>query len=75
MESAVKLKKCMVSISILGVIIGKLRHEKKLCLIILLDVNKGLEVDFHHAILPFILSLCLWVKDDREFMLDTKEIA
>ena len=59
MISVVQLKKCMASADILGIIIGKLRYWKKLCPIILLEVDKGLEVDFHCTILPFSLDVHL----------------
>ena len=65
----------MAGASIFSIIIGKLRHEKKLCLIILLKTDKNLEVDFHYTILLFGLIICLYVKDSGESPLDIKEIA
>ena len=58
-----------------GVVVGKLYYKKKLCLIILLKVDKGLEVNFYHAILPFNLTVHLWIEDGRESPLDVKEIT
>ena len=49
----------MAGIGILDIIISKLPYEKKPCLIILLEVDKNLEVSFYHAILPFDLIICL----------------
>ena len=62
MISAIKLKKAVTNASILGIIIGKLRYEKEPCLIILLKVDKGLEVGFYHTILYFSLTVRLWVE-------------
>ena len=45
----------MASARIFGVIIDKLCYEKKLCLIILLEVDKGLKVGFYYTILSFSL--------------------
>ena len=59
MISAIKLEKYMVNAGILGIILGKLRYKKKLCPIILLKVDKSLEVDFYCAILPFGLTVRL----------------
>ena len=47
---AVKLKKIMTDASIFGIIVGKLRHEKEPCSIILLKVDKSLEVGFYCTI-------------------------
>ena len=58
----------------LGIIISKLRYRKKLCPIILLKVDKSLEVSFYYAILLFGLTVCLRVEDDRKSPLDTEEI-
>ena len=67
---AIELKKCVVGARVLGVIIGKLCYKKKPCPIILLEVNKGLEVDFFCTILPFSQSVYLGVKNNEEFLLD-----
>ena len=72
---AIEFKKCVANISIFGIIIGKLCYKKKLYLIILLKVDKNSEVDFYYTILPLSLAVYLWVKGNREFLLNTKEIA
>ena len=66
---AIELKKCVVNTSILGVVIDKLRYGKKPCLIILLKVDKSLEVGFYYTILPFGLPVWLVVESNREFLL------
>ena len=49
----------MTSASIFGIILDKLRHRKKLYSIILLKIDKDLEVNFYCAILPFGLTVRL----------------
>ena len=75
MISAIELKKYVADAGILGIIVDKLRHGKKPCLIILLEVDEGLEIGFHCAILPFGLTFHLWVEDGRESLLDVEEIT
>ena len=75
MISAIELKKCVASAGILGIVVSELRHRKKLCPIILLKVDKGSKVGFHCTILPFGLTVRLWVEGGGESLLDTKEIA
>ena len=65
----------MAGASIFGIIIGKLRHKKKPCPVIWLEVDKGLEIGFYYAILLFGLTIYLWVEGDGEFLLNAKEIA
>ena len=75
MISAIKLKKCVAGASILDNIIGKLCYKKKPCLIIWLEVDKGLEVSFYYTILPFNLTIYLWIEGGGESLLDIEEIA
>ena len=72
---AIELEKYMANTGILGIIISKLRYGKKLCPIILLKVDKGLEIGFHCTILLLSLVIRLWVEGSRESLLDAKEIA
>ena len=75
MISAIELEKCMAGTGILGIVISKLRHEKKPCPIILLEIDKGLEIGFYCTILPLSLAVCLQVEGGGESPLDAKEIA
>ena len=59
MISAIELKKCVANAGIFGIVVGKFRYRKKLYPIILLKVDKGLEVGFYYTILPFSLIDCL----------------
>ena len=70
MISAIELKKYVAGAGIFGVIIGKLRHKMKPCLIILLKVEKSSEIDFYCIILSFGLPVCLGVESSKEFSLD-----
>ena len=72
---AIRLKKCEVSASILGIIISELRYREKPCPIILLEVDKGLGVGFYYTILPLSLVVHLWVESSEESPLDAKEIT
>ena len=59
MISAIELKKCVAGAGILGIIISKLCYKKKPYPIILLKVDKDLEVGFYHIILPLNLAIRL----------------
>ena len=65
----------MAGASILGIIIGKFYHRKKLWPVILFEINKNLKVGFYYTILPFGLTVYLWVEGDKESSLDIKKIA
>ena len=65
----------MAGASIFGIIIGKLRHGKKLYLVILLKVDKNLDIGFYHAMLSFGMTVRLLVKGGKEFLLNVEEIA
>ena len=75
MISAIKLKKRVADVGIPSVVIDKLRYKKKPCPIILLKVDKGLEISFHCTILSLRLAVRLRVEGDGEFPLNIKEIA
>ena len=75
MISIIELERYMAGTGIPSIIIGKFCSRKKLCLIILFKVDKDLEIGFHYAILPFDLTVCLWIESGKEFLLNAKEIA
>ena len=75
MISAIKLKRYEAGAGILTIVIGKLRHRKKPCPIILLKVDKSLEISFYCTILPLCLAIYLRIEGSEEFLLDAKEIA
>ena len=59
MISAIELEKYVANTGILGVIVGELRYGKKPCSIILLEVDKSLEIDFYYTILLLHLTVYL----------------
>ena len=71
---AVKLKRHVIDASILGIIIDKFCYKKKPCLVILLKIDKSSKIGFNYIILPFGLTICLWVKANKEAQLNAKEI-
>ena len=75
MISVIELKKCVAGAGIFGIVVGKLHHGKKSYSIILLEVDKNLEVGFHRTILPFNLAVRLRIEGGGEFPLDAEEIA
>ena len=58
----------MAIASILVIIIGKFCRTKKLYLIILLKVDKNLEISFYYSILLLILAISLQIERDKEFL-------
>ena len=65
----------MAGTGIFGIVVSKLHHEKKLYPIILLEVDKSLEIGFYYTILPLSLTVRLRVKGGREFLLNVEEIT
>ena len=65
----------MAGVGIISVVVSKLCHGKKPCLIILLKVHKESKIGFHCTILPFGLTVCLWVEGGGDFPPDANEIA
>ena len=49
----------MAGAGILGIIVGKLHYGKKPYPIILLEIDKGLEINFYYIILPLRLVVRL----------------
>ena len=56
----------MASAGIPGVVVDKFYHKKKLCSIILLTVDKSLEIGFYRTILPFILTIRLRIESNDQ---------
>ena len=71
MISAVKLERCIAGTSIFDVIVGKLRYKKKLCPVILLEIDKDLKICLHYTILLFGLAIYLQIKGSEKLLLDT----
>ena len=69
-----ELKKYVIDTSIFKIIISKFCYEKKLYLIILIEVDKNLEIGFYYTILPFNLAIYLQVKGNGKSLFDAKKI-
>ena len=65
----------IVKICIYSVDIYKLSHQYKLCLIVLLKVDKGLGIGFYSDVLPFCLAINFRIKSCKELLFDAKKIA
>ena len=72
---AIELKRYMANAGILSIIIGEFCYKKKPYSIILLEVDKDLEVGFHYTILSFNLAVRLRMEGSEKSPLDAKEIA
>ena len=70
-----ELKNCLTRTGILEVVVGKLCHREKLCLVILLLIYENTKVSFHGAVLLFFLIVCLRVIWGRELSLDAEEVT
>ena len=75
MISTIELKRCVTGAGILGIVVSKLRHGKKPCPIILLEVDEGSEVGLYRTILSLNLAVRLRVEGGGESPLDAEEIA
>ena len=75
MISAIELKRCVASVSIFGIILGKFCYKKKPYLVILFKIDKSLKIGFHYTILPFSMTVYLKVEGGGEFLLNVKKIA
>ena len=62
MEAAIQLKGSIAGVGIFRIIIGEFSHRQKPCLVILLVVDKGPEVDLHYTFVPFSLAVSLGVE-------------
>ena len=74
MISIVELKKRVAGTSIFGIIISEFCHKKKPYPVILFKIEKNSKVGFIYIILPFNLTIYLWIEDNRKSLLDAKEI-
>lgn len=72
---AVQLKGCVVGASIFCIIIDQFNYWKEFCPIVLLKVDKDLEIDFHYTVLPFSLAVNLRVKGSKKSLLNVQEGA
>ena len=71
----VQLEWDMAGACIFGIVVCNLSYWEEPSLIVLLEIDKNLEVCFHYTILLFCLVIRLRVKDVGEPPLDAKKVA
>ena len=75
MVATVRLKRSVTGAGIFRIVICKFSYWKESCPVVLLEVDKGLEVSFYGAVLPLGLTVCLRVERGGELAFDAKEVA
>ncbi len=65
----------MTNAGIFHIIVSKFNYRKKLGLFVLFVIDKKLEIDLHHTVMPIGLAIHLRVKSSKEPLFDVKEIA
>ena len=75
MIAAVQLKRRVTNACVFCIVINKLCHWQEPSPVILLEVDKSLEVCLHGAVLPLGLPVCLRMEGGRELSLDAKKVA
>ena len=73
--SIVKPKWYITYIWIFCIVIYKFHNKQESYLVILLPVDKSLEVYFHYAVLSLNLAVYLWIKDGEKLSFDAKKVA
>ena len=62
------------SACIIGIVVRKLGHWQESYLVILFEIDKGLNVYLHCAVLSFGLAVCLRMEGSWESLFDVKEV-
>ena len=75
MIAAVQLKRRVTSTCVLRIVISKLGYWQEPSPVILLKVDKDLEVHFHCAVLLLGLPICLRMDGGKEPSLDAEKVA
>lgn len=66
----------MPSVYIFYIIICKLSHKQKFCLIVIFQINKSSKIGLYNAVLLLCFVFCLLkIKGNRKMTLDTKKIT
>ena len=65
----------MIDSWIFGIVICKFGHQQEFCSVILFEVNKNAEIDFHRTFLSITLAICLRIKGSWEPPFDIKEVT
>lgn len=65
----------MICTGVFCIIVRKFGYKQRSCLVALLVVDIGLEVDLHSTILSVNLTICLSMEGGRESLFDLQEIT
>lgn len=74
MKIIVELKKKKADTYVFCIIISKFRHWQEFCAIILLVIDKNLEISFYCIILFFSLTVNIEIKGGGEFFLNVYKV-
>ena len=75
MVAAVQLERSVAGACIFGIVISKLGHRQEPGPIILFEIDKGLKVSLHGAVLPLRLAVGLGVENGGKPLFDAKKVA
>lgn len=62
MVAAIKFRRYMTGIGVFCVVVSEFSHREKSSSVILLIIDKGIEVDFYDTVFPFCLTISLGIK-------------
>ena len=62
---AIELERYVADTRIFGIIIYKFYHGQEFCQVILLSINKNLEIRLHYTVLPLYLIIYLMLESFR----------
>ena len=75
MIATIHLEKCMTGARVIDIIIRELGYCEEPGLIVLLEIDKSLEVGFHGTVLPFGLAVGLRIEGGEKPTLHAEEVA
>ena len=75
MVAKIELKEYVTRAGIFEVIVDKLRHWQKPCLVILLLIHEDTKISFYCTVLLFHLPVCLRVECSKKLPLDAEEVT
>lgn len=65
----------MTSASIFRIILNKFSYSKKFSQVILLIIDKIVEIDFHNTVLPLGSAISLKIESHKKLSLNSKKIT
>lgn len=75
MIATIELKRRIVSTRILSIVIHEFQYRQESCPIILLSIDKNMQMNFHHAVLSLGWAICLRIKSDEKLLLNAKKVT